>query len=295
MDLRVVFLGTAGAVDKIFFSHLHGDHYLGLPGLMKTLGLQGRTEPLELYGPRGLEELMTVAQRVFGRHQYPVVLHEAKPGIVLETDGYRMEAWPTDHGPPSLAWCLHESKRPGEFHPERAQALGLDPGPAFRRLQMGEPVVLESGVVIEPEQVMDEPRPGRKLVFTGDTRPTDHVAQFARGATVLVHDSTFASSELERALETRHSTSAEAAEVAVRAGVDLLVLTHVSSRHSRRELVSEARAVFRHAFLPDDLDELIVPYPDKGTPYFVRPAEGSCGCPEHAPGPTEADDSEGGG
>ena len=315
MDLRLVFLGTAGAVptvdrgpsglllirggerllidcgegtqrqlmrsvglariDRVFLTHLHGDHYLGLPGMLKTLSLQGRETPLDIYGPPGLLELFTSAHRVFGRVLFEVRLHEVSGGDVLQCHDYEMVAARTDHGAPSLAWALCEHERPGRFHPDRAIALGVEPGPDFRRLQMGESLVLPSGSVVEPEQVMDEPRAGRRVVVSGDTRPCAGVLGLAHGATVLVHDSTFAESERDRALETRHSTSKEAAEVALEARVGTLILTHVSSRHSRRELLVEARAVFPAAYLPDDLDHLLVPFAEKGTPELLRtPVDG---------------------
>lgn len=310
MDLSLVFLGTAGAVptvdrgpsgalvvrggqrmlvdcgegtqrqmmrsvglgrlDRVLITHLHGDHYLGLPGLLKTLSLQGREEPLDLYGPAGIEEIFQIAQRMFGRFLFPLHVHEVGPGLVVEDEGYVIRAGRTDHGLPSVAWSFEEASRPGLFHPDRAIALGIMPGPDFRRLQLGESVVLPSGAVVEPEQVMDEHRPGRKVVFTGDTRPSSALVEFAARATVLVHDSTFTEDERERALETRHSTAREAAAVAREAAVDLLVLTHVSSRHNRRALLDEARAVFPAAILPSDLDQLLVPYPDKGVPTHLR-------------------------
>lgn len=310
MDLRLVFLGTSGAVptvdrapsgllvirggerllfdcgegtqrqmmrsvglahiDGIFITHLHGDHFLGLPGLLKTLGLMGREDPLDLYGPPGLEEMLQVSYRMFGRFPYALVVHEVDPGVVVEGDGYRITAARTEHRVPSLAWCLDEYSRPGRFHPERAIALGVQPGPDFHHLQLGESLVLPSGAVVEPEQVMDEARDGRKIVITGDTRPSDAVIELSRRATVLVHDATFAESERARALETRHSTAREAAEVAVQAGVRLLALTHLSSRHGRRELLSEARAVFRDTVLPFDLDHLVLPFPEKGAPELLN-------------------------
>ncbi len=313
MDLRLVFLGTAGAVptvdrgpsgllvvrggerllidcgegtqrqlmrsvglsriDRIFITHLHGDHYLGLPGLLKTLSLQGREERLELFGPPGLMDLFQVAQRLFGRFSFPVVLNEVDPGVVLEGDGYLVRAGRTDHGLPSLAWSMEEAERPGRFHPERAVELGVVPGPDFRRLQLGETLTLASGAVVRPEDVMDEARPARKVVVTGDTRPSPAVVELAAGASVLVHDATFAESERDRADETRHSTAGGAAGVARDAGVSLLALTHLSSRHGPRELLAEARAVFPRSVLPRDLDELVVPFPDKGEPAIVPPSE----------------------
>lgn len=262
-------------IDRIFLTHLHGDHYLGLPGLLKTLSLQAREAPLHIYGPSGLEDIYVSAQRMFGRFSFEVHLHEHAGGTAFASDGFSIRCVSTDHGPPSLAWALQEEWRPGRFHPEAAEALGVTPGPDFRRLQLGESVVLPSGVVVEPEQVMDERRPGRAVVVSGDTRPSPAVVALARGASVLVHDSTFTGTEQARALETRHSTAGEAARVAAEADVGLLVLTHVSSRHSRRDLLREARAVFPHTVLPDDLDHLIVPFPEKGRPELVRaPVDG---------------------
>lgn len=248
----------------ILLTHLHGDHYLGLPGLLKTWSLLGRVEPLLLYGPDGLYELLRDAERLVGRPRFPLLVEEAAPGIVLEGIDYWLKAAPVDHGLPGLAWCLEEKLRPGLFHPEWAIALGVVPGPDFGRLQKGESVVVADGREVRPEEVMEPSRPGRKVVITGDTRPVESVAELAAGASVLVHESTFAWEEHDRALETRHSTAREAAEVARDAGVDMLVLTHISSRHGWRELRSEARAVFPHTILPRDFDILAVPYPEKG-------------------------------
>lgn len=258
-------------IEMILLTHLHADHYLGLPGLLKTYSLLGREEPLILFGPAGLSELLRDAERMVGRPRFPFVAEEVGPGTVLETKDYRLVCSPNDHGLPGLAWCLEEKPRPGLFHPERAIALGLTPGPDFGRLQRGEAVTTAAGRVVRPEEVMDAAREGRKLVFSGDTRPTATVVELAQGASVLVHDSTFGSSESERALETGHSTAREAAQVAAAAGVRVLVLTHTSSRHSWRELRDEAREVFPETLLPKDFDVLVVPYPEKGNPHIERP------------------------
>ncbi|GAB4250518.1 MAG: ribonuclease Z [Thermoleophilia bacterium] len=309
MDLRLVFLGTAGAVptidrgpsgimvirggerflidcgegtqrqlmrsvglgrlDRVFLTHMHGDHYLGLPGLLKTLSLMGREDPLQIFGPPGTIELFQVSQRIFGRFSFSLETVEVVPGDEYRRDGYVMRAFQTRHGLPSVGWALEEPPRPGRFHPERAMELGVTPGPDFGLLQSGRDVVVSGGRIVRPEDVMDEPRPGRKVVVTGDTRPTKTVIEVAREAQVLVHDSTFTQDEMERARETRHSTAREAAEVAKEAKAGLLVLTHVSSRHSRGSLLGEARAVFPRAVLPDDLDHVVVPYPDKDRPRLV--------------------------
>ncbi len=257
-------------IGMIVLTHLHGDHYLGLPGLLKTYSLLGREEPLVLYGPSGLYEMLHDAERLMGRPRFPFFAEEVGEGTVLENEEYLLKTAPTDHGLPGLAWCLEEKARPGLFHPERAVELGVTPGPEFGRLQRGETITTPEGREVRPDQVMEPARLGRKVVVTGDTRPTPSVIALAHRASVLVHDSTFGSSEEDRALETGHSTAREAAEVAVAAEVTTLVLTHVSSRHSWRELRDEARSVFPGALLPRDLDTLVVPYPEKGAARLER-------------------------
>jgi ribonuclease Z len=257
-------------IGMILLTHLHGDHYLGLPGLLKTYSLLGREEPLVLFGPSGLYELMRDAERLVGRPRFPFLVEEVGECTVLETEDYCLKTAATEHGLPGLAWCLEEKLRPGLFHPERAKELGITPGPDFGRLQRGESVTSADGREVRPEQVMEGSREGRKIVITGDTRPSPGVMGLSRGASVLVHDSTFGSSELDRALETGHSTAEEAAEVARAAGVGTLVLTHISSRHTWRELRDEARAVFPSAILPRDFDTLVVPYPEKGAARLER-------------------------
>ncbi len=257
-------------VGMILLTHLHGDHYLGLPGLLKTYSLLGREEPLLLFGPSGLYELLRDAERLVGRTRFPLLVEEVGAGIVMEREDYWLKSAPTDHGLPGLAWCLEEKDRAGLFHPERAIELGVVQGPDFGRLQRGEAVITPDGREVQPADVMEASRPGRKVVITGDTRPCKAVVELAIGASVVIHDSTFGNSELARAQETGHSTAREAAEVAVAAGAATLVLTHLSSRHSWRELRDEARAVFPGALLPRDFDTLVVPYPEKGKARLER-------------------------
>jgi ribonuclease Z len=257
-------------IGLILLSHLHGDHYLGLPGLLKTWSLLGREEPLVLFGPEGLYEVLRETERIVGRPRFPFLPEEVRPGAVLETQDYRLVTAPTEHGLPGLAWCLEEGPRPGLFHPEAAVGLGVTPGPDFGRLQRGETVLTSDGREVRPGEVMEPSRRGRKVVVTGDTRPSSAVIGLARDASVLVHDSTYGDSEQERALETGHSTAREAAEVARAADVGTLVLTHTSSRHHWRELRDEARAVFPGALLPRDFDTIVVPFPEKGSPRLER-------------------------
>jgi ribonuclease Z len=257
-------------IGVILLTHLHGDHYLGLPGLLKTWSLLGRTEPLLLYGPEGLYDFLRDADRLMGRPRFPLLVEEAVPGVVLEGIDYWLKAAPVDHGLPGLAWCLEEKMRPGLFHPEWATALGVSPGPDFGVLQRGGSVTAADGREVGPRDVMEEPRQGRKVVVSGDTRPTSTVIELAACASLLIHEATFAWDEHGRALETRHSTAREAAEVAEAAGVGLLALTHISSRHSWYELRREARSVFPNTILPRDFDTLVVPYPEKGTAHLTE-------------------------
>ena len=257
-------------IDMILLTHLHGDHYLGLPGLLKTYSLLGREEPLVLFGPSGLYELMRDAERLVGRPRFPFLVEEVGECVVLETEDYWLRTAVTDHGLPGLAWCLEEKSRPGVFHPERAVELGIKPGPDFGRLQRGEAVSTDEGREVQPDEVMEGTRGGRKVVVTGDTRPSPAIIELASGGSVLVHDSTFGWSEIDRAVETGHSTAKEAAEVALAAGVGVLVLTHISSRNSWRDLRDEARAVFPNTILPRDFDTLVVPYPEKGLARLER-------------------------
>lgn len=257
-------------IGMILITHMHGDHYLGLPGLLKTYSLLGRQEPLVLLGPSGLYETLRDAERLVGKPRFPFMVEEVGEGVALEAAGYVLSTAPTDHGLPGIAWCLEENERPGAFHPDRAAEFGVTPGPDYGVLQRGGCVVTADGRTVRAEDVMDPHRPGRKIVITGDTRPTPAVTELAYHASVLVHDSTFGDSEIGRAVETGHSTAREAAEVARAAGVGTLVLTHVSSRHGWRELRDEARTVFANAVLPKDFDTMVVPYPEKGQPWIER-------------------------
>jgi ribonuclease Z len=252
-------------LDDVFITHFHADHWLGLPGLLKTFDLRDRERPLTVHGPRGLRELMATLRIVYGRVRYELRIVELNPGDVVERDGYRVAPFSVRHRTPAVGYALFEDQRPGEFHPERAAALGVAAGPDFGRLQRGEIV---DGVT--PDQVMGPPRPGRKLVLSGDTAPSPAVAVAAHEADVLVHEATFAQDEAERAAQTGHSTAAQAAEVARDAGVRLLALVHLSTRYAGPELREEARAIFPRTEVPRDFDAIDVPLPERGEPELVR-------------------------
>lgn len=259
--------GVSFGLRDVFFTHFHGDHLLGLTGLVRTLGLQDRTEPLRLFGPRGAQKLLDHALNVgVERTKFPVEIEELAPGARLARDGYDLIALEADHRTPALGYALVEHQRRGRFHAERVRDLGVPEGPLWGRLHRGETVDLPDGRRIGPGDLVGPARPGRTVVLSGDTRPCREVAEAARGADLLVHEATFAASEGGKAELTGHSTSVEAAAVARDAGVMRLVLTHISARYSREapELLAEAQAVFPETQVARDGMVVDVPFADAG-------------------------------
>jgi ribonuclease Z len=241
---------TGFDVDAIFFTHFHADHYLGAIGFLRTLSMLGRAQPLDVYGPRPARRLLDV-MLFTGTEKlaFEVRIHEVAPGDRIRRDGCDLVAFETDHRTPSVGWALVEDQRPGRFHPEKAVALGVPKGPLFGALQRGRAVTLEGGRVVRPDEVVEAPRRGRRVVVSGDTRPCRGTVEAARGAELLVHDCTFGDAEQARAEETMHSTAREAARVAREAGAQRLVLTHLSTRYDREfaPLVEQARGEFAGA------------------------------------------------
>ena len=265
-------LRSTGLIDleEIFVTHFHADHVLGLPGMLKTFALRGRELPLEVYGPRGLRDLLGSLKRVVGRLTYDLRLVELEPGDVLERADYRLATFGVSHGVTSLGWSLIEATRPGRFDVEQADALGVPNGPERGALQHGQPVTVADGRTVTPDQVLGPPRPGRKLVLTGDTAPSEEIVEAAWGADVLVTEATFAEEERLRAEETLHQTAAQAAEIAQRAQVELLALTHLSNRYFGPEIAREARAIFPDTVVPRDFDVVEIPFPERGAPQLVK-------------------------
>ncbi len=258
--------GVGFRVRDIFVTHLHADHYLGITGLLRTLSLQGRTEPLRVWGPPTGREVLTRAVELGGdRFTFGVRVRELEPGDSVRYEGYRVEAYSTEHTRTSVGYRLREDDRPGRFDVGRARELGVPEGPLFGKLHGGEPVTLEDGRTVEPGQVVGEPRPGRRVVYTGDTRPSTRTVEVAREADLLVHESTFGETEGDRARSTAHSTAREAAEVAREADVRRLALTHLSARYSEQpgRLRKEAGHVFEPVTVASDGDVVEVPYPEK--------------------------------
>ena len=263
---------TLGLIDlrEVFLTHYHADHYLGLPGMLKTFSLRGRDVPLTVYGPPGLRELFGSLRKIFGRLSYELELVELRPGDVLDRREYELETFEVEHGVSSLGYSLVERSRPGFFDVASADNLGVPDGPARGVLQGGEPVELPDGTVVRPDQVLGPTRPGRKLTLSGDTLPSRTVVEAAGGADLLVHEATFCEDERERARETGHSTAAEAAQLALAARVRMLALTHVSSRYFGPEVVREARAIFAETVVPKDFDIIELRYDERGGPQLVK-------------------------
>jgi ribonuclease Z len=257
-------------LDEVFLTHFHADHFLGLPGMLKTFALRGRELPLTLYGPQGLGELLGALRRIFGRLTYEVAVVELSAGAALARDGYEVRTFQVRHGREALGYALVENERPGRFDVAAADALGIPFGPERGALQAGEPVTLADGRIVTPGEVLGAARPGRKLVLTGDTAPSEDVVAAALGADLLVHEATFCEDEAERAGETEHSTALEAARVARDAGVRLLALTHLSSRYGGGEVEREARTVFAETVVPRDFDLIELPFQERGAPELVK-------------------------
>jgi ribonuclease Z len=257
--------GVSFAFREIFFTHYHADHMLGVTGLMRTMGLQDRTLPVTLYGPRGASKVLGAAISLgIERNRFPIDIVELQAGDRIRRDDYDIVVFPTDHRIDTVGYAVAEHTRLGRFNPERARELGIPEGPLWGRLHRGEAVELPDGRRVDPAELVGVPRRGRVVVYTGDTRPSLGVVEVSRGADLLVHDSTFGEEERDRAAETGHSTAAQAAEVAREAGVRRLVLTHISPRYNRDapELLAEARAVFPESIVARDGLTIDVPFAD---------------------------------
>ena len=312
MDLSVVFAGTAGSVptarrglpatlirrggdrilvdcgegtqrqliksvgladlDVVLITHLHVDHWLGLPGMIKSFELRDRDRPLHVYGPKGLKAAVEGLRFILGRVRFGLYVHELEPWEDIDGDGYVLSAIPVRHRATAFGYALVEDERPGRFDAELAAAKGVTPGPDFGRLQRGETV---DGV--DPSEVIGAARPGRKIVLSGDTAPCDPLRVAAHQADLLVHEATFTEDERDRARDTGHSTARQAAELALEAEVRLLALTHLSTRYFGREVREEAETTLAAAgdeaprvFVPRDFDVVDLPLPEKGEPTVHR-------------------------
>jgi ribonuclease Z len=262
-------------VRRIFISHLHGDHCFGLPGLMASRGLRGAPEPLDVYGPRGIEEYLESIRRTTGTHfMYPYVIHTVtEAGVIAEDDEYLVHAFLVRHAGPTLAFVVEEKLRPGRFRVEQAEALGIPPGPVYARLKRGETIQLADGRVVQGAELVDPPRPGRKVAIVCDTSDASAILPAAQNAQVLVHEATFLAQELSSAGKEAfgHSSAAGAGRLARQANVERLVLNHFSARYEQgqedtpqiKDLVSEAEQEFIPGRVIAAEDFLVVDVPRK--------------------------------
>ena len=258
--------GVGFSFRDIFLTHFHSDHFLGVIGLFRTLGLMDRKEPMVLYGPKGAQRILSAALSIgIERTKFPVEIVEVKPGDRLARGEYELAVFETEHRADTVGYALIERDRLGRFDPDKARELGLPEGPLWGQIHKGKPVTLPDGRTIGPELLVGPPRPGRTVGDSGDTRPHASVIAAARGADLLVHEATFGEDERARAVETGHSTAKEAAEVARAAGARRLALTHLSPRYTRDapELLAEAQLVFPETIVARDGLELEVPFPDR--------------------------------
>jgi ribonuclease Z len=250
---------TGFNLSSVFITHWHADHFLGLPGLIHTMSFQNRGNQLAIYGPRwaGIPNLFSLINP-----QFEVDFIEVSPGDLIDLGSFFVEVFAVDHGTTSFGYIFKERERPGKFNRERAEQLGLKPGPLYKTLQNGESVSA-GGRVISPEQIIGPERPGRKIVYVGDTRPSDSVIQAAENADLLIHEATLAADLKEYAKTVGHSTASEAAQIAQEAQVLSLVLTHISSRYTNTsQLLEEARIIFPNTFVAEDLLEFEILYKD---------------------------------
>jgi ribonuclease Z len=242
---------------SIMISHLHGDHVLGLPGLLQTMSSLVRDKPLDLYGPEGVSAYLGSLRRTLGfAANFPVRVTELKPGQEVAKNSYLIKTTNAMHDITCLAYAIVEKERPGRFHPEKAKRLGVPEGPLWKQLQMGKDVEVD-GKTVTPGQVMEEPRPGLKIVYAIDTRPSEDVKELAKKADLLMHDGGFAEDRRDKAKEYFHSTAKEAARLARNARVGKLALVHISAvTRDDSVLLKQARSVFKATLVPKDLTVL---------------------------------------
>ncbi len=247
---------------KVFITHLHGDHVLGLPGLLQTMALMDRKEPVQVYGPVGLKDFLVCTKETlnFGL-TFPVEISEIiDEGTVCDEEEYTVIAKKSNHAVESYAFALVEKPRPGKFYPKKALALGVAAGVQWSKLQGGEEITLTNGKMVKPGDVMGPVRAGRKIVYTGDTKPFKAFAKFAEGANLVIHDCTFDDSLTEKAAADGHSTPSQAAGQAKAAGAKQLVLSHISARYPNAGLLLEqAKKVFSNSVVAEDFMELELP------------------------------------
>jgi len=245
-------------ISKIFITHFHGDHFLGIPGLIQTMQLNDREKPLHIYGPKGMIKLVSQLLSLgYFKPGYKIFAYEVKDGDVFDFGEYTIHVLRVNHNVPALSYALEENKRPGKFNKSKALRLGIPEGPLFSKIQKGETIVLKDETKITPDKVLGPSRKGRKIVFSGDTKPDDRLIEFSKDSDVLIHDATFDSELKDIANDYGHSTAFQAAEIAKKANVEKLFLTHISPRYlDHKVLENDARKIFKNSFVPRDFQEV---------------------------------------
>jgi ribonuclease Z len=240
---------------RIFVSHMHGDHIFGLPGMIQTMNLLNRVHPLEVYGPQGLFEfIQSTTVSTMSEPTFQLTIKEVNQGTVFTGKHYRVEGAWAEHSKPNMAYRLTVGGSRGAFMPKKARNLGIPEGPLWSRLKGGESVKTEDGRIVEPGDVLGEPTPGKVIVYSGDTRPTESLAKLARGADILIHESTLSDELADAAERDGHSTAGGVAKMAAKAGVGRLILTHVSARYrDPGALLAEAKRFFPQTEMAQDL------------------------------------------
>ncbi|UCE73901.1 MAG: ribonuclease Z [Methanomassiliicoccales archaeon] len=249
-------------VDKILISHFHGDHFLGIPGLIQSMYLNDRTKPLHIFGPKGTTKIVGgILTLGYFSPTFEILTQDLNDGDEVSFEEYTLKVRTADHDIPALAYCIEEHQRKGKFHPEKALALGIEEGPLFRKLQNGHSVQVGDRIV-KPEDVMGKPRKGRKIVYSGDTRPSKTIEDLAKNCDVLVHDATLSDDLEEKAKKYGHSSAAQAANIAKRSKAKVLFLTHISPRYDDAQLLEdEAKKIFKYSFVAADFLEYEIKLP----------------------------------
>lgn len=251
-------------IEKIFITHLHGDHIYGLPGLLSSRSFQGGETEVTLYGPKGIEEYIKVSLSISQTYlKYPLKIVEIKDGIVFDDDQFSVEARRLDHGISSYGYRIVEKDKPGMLLADKLKEAGIQPGPIYKKIKNGESVILDDGRVIDSSQFLGPVQKGRVVTVLGDTRFCENAVDLAKAADLLIHEATFAKEEEKLAYDYFHSTTVQAAEIAKQAGCKALCMTHISSRYDRHDweqLVIEAKEIFPNADIAEDFKEIIIPY-----------------------------------
>lgn len=243
-------------INKIFITHLHGDHIFGLPGFLSSRSFQGGSDPLYLYGPEGIRTYVETSLRISQSHlTYPLIVEEISEGKIMEDEQFKVFAKKLDHGITSYSYRVEEKDKPGELLAEKLKEIGIMPGPIYKEIKEKDKITTDDGQVIDCKEFIGPPKKGRVVCIFGDTRFQESHISFVKDADMLVHEATFDKDKEELAYEYFHSTTTQAATLASKGNVGSLILTHISSRYQEEDaemLLSEAREIFPNTYIAHD-------------------------------------------